>query len=802
MGSEFRFGRDCERIAERLEEYVTGALPEGEERGGIAAHLDECRACREAAASVAQVGRMVGSLSALPIPARPGNWDGVKARLKTTPNAASTPAPKFGFRFWGVGVLAALCGTAAIVLPSPNGPLPTYSQEAARAAADTAPGPKWADKVPLKGDRQDLRGYSTVGTGGNTLTVAPAIFNKPADGTFPVVVEVGNNGPATRARLTIRPFQYTYNTLRQYTYALPLRAQGVSRFLLYPSVGEVVSGEAKVRLRFQLEAPGREQSINLEEPAGGPQTRVVYLGKRFPAVSLKRTARRNGRPFYIPSSMDRATSIGYLLPENAPDQAIGYDKTDVLVLSSDARQLNDIQWRAIKNWVITGGAVLLSDPELLKRPIVAGMSPVSVETSRLGTRLLPRPGTDVRDRLMSSMPNVPNPRLVRRDIGAGTVLYANFALDTEELRDWPGYGVLWDRIHWFRVGLKGHAYFAPKAGFRTEAAYHRLWQNGGGAGDDPFHTAFPRMEPIALYFVAYFLLAAPVTYFVLKRRGRLNNAWVTGPCVALLFSVGLFALTVRLYLLPTARRTKGVVALASGDPQGVFLGTTEFFFPRAGRYTANVSGWESVETRVGPYDPRERPLETVGQAETDRTEIAMDVTNLSFRRLYHRQSVNLNGPIVFHLQPVGGDRYRGFIENRTGQALTDATIVMSGWKAVRWRPNRTNLSGVETDRKPFVGLFQLGTLPVGRTPVDRVFRNPDETRITHDYRELFEGFISDRDYVPMPQFARMTLVARIPGGQFGLPLGKDVDRERNVTVMVNTERVGDTTDAVRQGGHR
>jgi hypothetical protein len=246
---------------------------------------------------------------------------------------------------------------------------------------------------------------------------------------------------------------------------------------------------------------------------------------------------------------------------------------------------------------------------------------------------------------------------------------------------------------------------------------------------------------------------------------------MTGPLLALAFAGGVFLLTARLYFMPAARRTRGIVFAASGDTAARFAGYTELFLPRAGRYELPFPRADYLETAVFPYDEN-RPLQSVMQAGTDHAAADLAAGNLSFRRIHHEQSVALPGAVTVSVRSDGSGGLVGFVDNGTGRPLNNARIM---WEAAKQHPSKL----ARAIRQMQSG--SLGTVPPGRTPI----------RLS---REAWTGY-EEFNYHRIPGFEasrQMTLMAEMDGEPFGPRIGRDFSGERSVTLMIglNTRTTG------------
>jgi hypothetical protein len=220
----------------------------------------------------------------------------------------------------------------------------------------------------------------------------------------------------------------------------------------------------------------------------------------------------------------------------------------------------------------------------------------------------------------------------RRPLGLGTVLYVGYDPTTSACREWGDLPTFWTHLMFSAspVLSSSMSFIAARRLSSATVTYGPM----NDEANDPFRVSLPPVSAVLYLFLAYFVLAIPVTFVVLKRLRCMNLAWVTGPALAMLFAGAFFLFTAELYAARLSRRTSGIVFAGEGRSQGRFMGNTELFFPHAGTYDVTVPGAEQTEVGDSDYysttDSRAmamRSLETEEDGVSVRTP-ALSVTNL------------------------------------------------------------------------------------------------------------------------------------------------------------------------------
>jgi hypothetical protein len=417
----------------------------------------------------------------------------------------------------------------------------------------------------------------------------------------------------------------------------------------------------------------------------------------------------SGRPPGYADTPDyfAAFNACYAKPENAPDRAAGYANLSNLVIGEGAERLSAAQWKAIREWVKSGGSVILigaageagtfrgitdlspahRDIDLCRVPSTRDLRELEPQSSQRSGLTLPNdvagvdyalPGPGAESLWTYTVGGEPHTFLARKHVGFGTVLYVGFDPTQEPFRNWYRLPTLWQ-------GLLKRAAPLADSGTVASAAQQQSFDNNPasapGGTNDPFRVTLPPLKPIVFLFLGYFVLAIPVTFVVLKRTRRMNLAWVTGPTLAVGVAGLLYLFTADLYRAPLSRRTSGLLLAAEGDPEARFVGQTELFFPRAGNYDVSVPGAERIELTAGEdYNRRSsatvRTLES-GDDGSQVTHPRLAVANLSFRRVYHEQRISLGGGGITARVTVRPDSTITYeVRNDTGLTLTDVNIAV------------------------------------------------------------------------------------------------------------------------------
>jgi len=202
--------------------------------------------------------------------------------------------------------------------------------------------------------------------------------------------------------------------------------------------------------------------------------------------------------------------------------------------------------------------------------------------------------------------------------------------------------------------------------------------------DDPFSMTLPPSERIFFILAAYFVAVVPLNFLVLKKLKRGELAWFTAPVISLGFAGVLFTSAGSLYSAKMSTVSNGIVVGQEGDPEGVFLGNTQMFIPRAGSYDLklkNVDTLGAVQANefgrmsgYTPYEDGSRDFEPVDTGEIGVPDLVAN--NLTFRRITYRQRVPIGSWLHLKLRPEHENVARCEVTNSGPYTIHNASLAV------------------------------------------------------------------------------------------------------------------------------
>jgi hypothetical protein len=618
------------------------------------------------------------------------------------------------------------------------------------------------------------------------MTAEPCFGTLASGGVSPLDIRIQNVGRSARGSINVTVLQVSGGR-RVYSYPIDLPSGTLKRLIAYPELSDSYSS-----ISVSFDGPVEVKPIDITNDEmysgyGQNQIQVGYIGDDSGTLSplrmlaQKATAAYSSGTYSPTASQPTTYSDCYCTPEAAPDRSIGYNAYPILVLGEGSDRLDTDQWNAIHEWVIGGGSLVMiggsGSLTYLDSPGAAPLCPLgnihqttlplvnlssavkSQQFANVGavTGLLV-PGATAR------IVNRQSPIVVSRHLGAGLVTLITVDPFVQPISGVDGNAKL---LTW----LLTHS----QSGCSDAALYDWYSQQFTGATNssgsaiavaNPFLIKLPPYSEIAWIFATYFILAIPVTYFVLRRVRRLEIAWISTPIISLFFAFVFYLFTSELYKAGLTHRTAGVLTAAAGDSVARFSGFSEVFIPHGGSYDIAVPNAENMEESPTGNQNDYGGL-GIGSSSTAQGLTTVDtlsgvvvtdysVGNLAFRRFYYAQPMALDGVVSSKVTETPSGLV-GTITNGTSLSLADAAF--------------TTGEGAETT-------FELGTIAPGATvsvksaPIGRV---PSLlTLLPHSQSRVIP---------PDQSFGYLT--AFLPASQFGLQMGSDVSGRQSAILMMS-----------------
>lgn len=387
------------------------------------------------------------------------------------------------------------------------------------------------------------------------------------------------------------------------------------------------------------------------------------------------------------NSGSNGVTVGGCKPEDAPERIVAYQCLDVLILGDGTDRLRDGQISAIKDYVLSGGAVLFiggAGKSAATDPRWSDVSPVGdllLENSKseIGelTELVGSPKRATRV-------SVDLGACYNSDYGLGSVAYLTVNPFEDPVRRYGSRRAMLIRaVNRFRPQAVG-VYVAPVLGVQAPT-------NPGAMKSDPFQIQAPSISQLSVWIVIYIIAVVPLNFLILRKYKKAELAWVTVPILSVLFSLIILRSTIGLYQASATTRVSGVVVMDGGSSQAVALARAEMFFPKADAHDLKLKAID------GTYAPREEnnyyysgnESASINMVDTGRELIApnAETTNLAFREFkFVQRTEGLKGIRCTYsngrIRLVNGTKYKlehpRFIAAGGTQANNNADLAPGG----------------------------------------------------------------------------------------------------------------------------
>ncbi len=519
---------------------------------------------------------------------------------------------------------------------------------------------------------------------------------------MPVKVMIDNQGTSTEGTLTLR-LASDYRVTQFYT---PVNLPNTSRkqFFLYALAEDTDQNEVWLNVRGAKPVP---LSVHLDGESD--QLLLVVSSEGEGGLSYISGLRGVGRPplssrnYYAGPNVAVQTSVTHVIyakPNELPNKWLGYDTLDaVVLLNFSPRDFTHEQTAALRTWVAGGGTLIVTGGlawQRLAEGFLADMLPVKVAGSqdlptstqmkaRYGSGLwsdaplVVTTGKQVSGRVLVQENGIP--LIAVNDFGAGHVIYLAFDPTKPPVAGWEGSANLWRDIltwagdrpvfasayaddEWQRQPYYGRRYGYQQTGGSLSAALMNI----------PSMQA-PPFEFIGMFLVLYVLFLVPINYFVLKKIGRRELAWVTTPFIVAVFTLLSYGVgfTIKGGTLRVNKLT--IVQSQAGGAYGAADTLFGIFSPSKTGYTLAAADGEGAVSDLPPESYSTEPS-SMNVREDQHLVLEDYRINMWAMKLFRARSVvNLGRGITAQFQ-TGDGAVKATVRNGTPYNFAAAVILV------------------------------------------------------------------------------------------------------------------------------
>lgn len=257
----------------------------------------------------------------------------------------------------------------------------------------------------------------------------------------------------------------------------------------------------------------------------------------------------------IPNFSNSGTKTVKLDEESFPQSAEGLKLFNVIVINNfDTSKLSENQYRALKNWVSNSGILILgTGPShnktltIFKDDFLTG-EVGNVQMLQTSSLYKMTGGKSTADKYVMNISvldiNIKDsttvieeggkPLVQKLEKGKGTIGIAAFDFGLEPLSTWVGNSTFADSL----IGkIVPAAYLTGM--YQKGMMFENLYAIDNALRNIP-ELPRPKMSYLLIIYIAYILIAAPISYLILKKLDRRELMWFSVPALAIVFSIVIY----------------------------------------------------------------------------------------------------------------------------------------------------------------------------------------------------------------------------------------------------------------------
>lgn len=500
---------------------------------------------------------------------------------------------------------------------------------------------------------------------------------------IPLQIQVSNDGPEIAGTLEVTYLNTPGLGASAYKTSIDLPTKSSKQVFMYVVLESYVS-QLQVDL---VNADGvvvasDNRSMKLARPFD--QIYAVITESPRGAVDLKSVRTGAGESYQINWGI-----------ANIPPNAAGLRGMDALVLTDvDTGNLTNDQRQAIRDWVLTGGHLVVSGgpswqktqagladllpfqpsgtTTLTALPSLATFAgtPADKLAAPDGTTIIVAQGKVLPDTQVMIQESG-TPMLVRKTLGEGLVDYLTTDPGLEPYLSWGGRGTFWFTV------------------FSTSGQQRPSWSHGIIDVNQATYAAnsikgarLPDVFQLCGFLAVYIILIGPLNYLILRRIGRRELAWFTIPIVILLCSVTAYATGFSLRGTAATVNRLALVQVWPGSDRAEVDGVLGVLAPRRAFYDVVVKNGLSLDFMTNSTygnTPSGTRVAIRQDANNEAQNVPVDAgLTAAFAVNGYVPAPKLDGAATIVLTKASGTVIKVNFKNTTGMVLNDAILVAMG----------------------------------------------------------------------------------------------------------------------------
>lgn len=435
------------------------------------------------------------------------------------------------------------------------------------------------------------------------------------------------------------------------------------------------------------------------QPAAGNDQVVVTIGNRASRLSFlqgdslnpQRTA-SGSAPTPTPSPQI-TIHAGSLLPTELPDRPAGFEQADVIIapgLSPDT--VSPAALKALSVWVATGNTLVVptgADYKACMNEFYDEMLPVTIQgadsmpgmlsLASFGKKAFPTGPAAVTKSVLKPgigailLSESGTPLIVERRYGTGRVIFLAFDINAAPFKDWDGQTEFWKSI--IKRGpadcvTETSLAFADDIGSGYYGHQPQDLNSLASVVTRNPSIKTPSISVIGLFLLAYLVVLVPVNYLFLRKRRRLELAWISTPLIVVVFALGAYAIGYTMKGGELRLCECRVIEGSSGARFARAVSNAFVFSPARRSYDIAVAD-PTAMSQVIPLSREDAPVDAF-LGETTLME-GISIPMWSSKTFEAVGGEDLGGVIDSNLKLVGKDIV-GTIRNNTNVDLRDCVV--------------------------------------------------------------------------------------------------------------------------------
>lgn len=516
-----------------------------------------------------------------------------------------------------------------------------------------------------------------------TLTAEAGFDGYFRDGQWlPISVRLTNAGDDVSGRLVVRPETSGAGITNTYSTPITLPRGGDQTATLYITA-RAFTTQIRLELIDEAGVVVAQTTTNARSIQTQDRLHVVITESAVGSIDLSA----------VKTGIFNAYQANWTVAQ-VPDRAAALDAVDLLMFSeADTGSLNEAQREALRDWVVSGGHLLVTGGANWQATSAAfnDLLPLDPQNSQTVETLAPLAdwlnvsADDLNEQAIISTGDLVDgavvlaggdlPLIVRRTLGGGTVDYLTMNPTDAPLRGWGSVGDLW---------------FALATSLRAQPS----WTNGVLDWDSatraveilPGYDPLPDILPLCGFLAAYIGLIGPLNYLILNRINRREWAWVTIPVCIVAFSALAWTLGANLRGNEATLNRLAVVQVWDDTERARVDGLIGLLSPRRAPYSLS-GGDEALRPIPRPNNANtflttntQSSIDIVqrdGFAAENFTVDASFIAGFNLTSMVDAPAVRGSGTIRFE-EVAGQQRVVGSISNDSDITLTEPILLARG----------------------------------------------------------------------------------------------------------------------------